>query len=86
VLLVTEAESHGHCRLYWPEKDNSIEMYVLKRPVRCNMKQIVDFTMTNETETIFTVCILLCVTSKWQDKVSVNATNVVIQSINTQIE
>jgi hypothetical protein len=35
---------------------------------------------------IFTGCILLCVISKWQGKVSDNTTNVVIQSISTQIE
>jgi hypothetical protein len=34
----------------------------------------------------FIVCILLCVTNIWQGKVSVNITNVVLQSINTQIE
>jgi hypothetical protein len=33
-----------------------------------------------------TVCILLCVISRWQVKVSVNTTNVVIQSVSTQIE
>jgi hypothetical protein len=25
-MLVTEAERHGHYRLYWPENDKSIEI------------------------------------------------------------
>jgi hypothetical protein len=36
--------------------------------------------------TFFSVCTLLCVTIKWQSKVSVNTTNVVLQSIKIQIE
>jgi hypothetical protein len=51
-LLVTEAKRHGHYPLYWPENDKSIEIYILNRPVRCNMKQIVDSTMTKETEAV----------------------------------
>jgi hypothetical protein len=46
---VTEAERHGHYRLYWPEKGNSVEICLLNRLVRCKMKQIVDSTMTNGT-------------------------------------
>jgi hypothetical protein len=37
-------------------------------------------------KTVFSVCMLLCVTDIWLGKVSVNTTKVVLQSINIQIE
>jgi hypothetical protein len=42
---------------------------------------------TNWTDSFFfIVCVLLLVTNLWQGKVSVNTTNVVLQSISTQIK